>query len=138
MKTTTIPLEKITRSWHLVDASSDTIGRVCSKIAALLMGKQNTSFSTNHDHRDYVVVINSNLVKSTGKKLKEKLYHHYSNYPGGLKSASLAELIQKDSRRVIESGVYGMLPKNKLRDLRMKRLKVFTSSEHPYSEKLAK
>jgi large subunit ribosomal protein L13 len=137
-KTTVINPKDIKRSWHLIDASSDNLGRVCTQIAALLMGKGKVDFSYHQDPGDYVVVINASKIQVSGRKLKQKVYNSYSGHPGGLKSFTLQELLSRDSRRVIIHGVYGMLPKNKLRDARMTRLKVFATSEHTHSDKFTK
>lgn len=137
-KTTVIKPTAIKRTWHLVDASSDNLGRVCTQIATLLIGKGKADFSYHQDPGDYVVVTNASKIQVTGRKLKQKIYNSYSGHPGGLKSFTLQELLVRDPRRVITHGVYGMLPKNKLRDTRMTRLKVFATSEHTHSDKFTK
>ena len=137
-KTTVIKPNTIDRSWHLVDAGSKNLGRVCTEIAQLLMGKSKPTFSFHQDQGDYVVVINCNNVKVTGRKLKEKEYNHYTGFPGGLKTFTLQELLARDSRKVIQHGVYGMLPKNSLRADRMKRLKVFVDAAHTHADRLKK
>jgi len=138
MKTTVLKGNQVERKWHLIDVKDQTLGRVCTQIASLLMGKDKVTFSYHRDDGDYVVVINSDEVQTTGKKLKQKIYRHHTHWSGGLRELSLGEMMTKDSRRVIVSGVYGMLPKNKLRDQRMTRLKVFVGSEHKYADKFNK
>jgi large subunit ribosomal protein L13 len=138
MKTTVTKGNQIKRSWHLIDLSGQTLGRACSQIAQILMGKNNPLFSYHRDDGDYVVAINASEIKVTGKKLKDKIYYHHTHWSGGLKELSLKEMMQKDPRKVITHGVYGMLPKNKLRDQRITRLKVFVDSNHPYADKLNK
>ena len=138
MKTTVLKGNQIERKWHLIDVKGQTLGRICTQIASLLMGKDKVTFSYHRDDGDYVVVINSDEVQTTGKKLKQKIYRHHTHWSGGLRELSLGEMMTKDSRRVIVSGVYGMLPKNKLRDQRMTRLKVFVGSEHKYADKFNK
>ncbi len=138
MKTTVLKGNQVERKWHLVDAKDQTLGRICTQIASLLMGKDKVTFSYHRDDGDYVVVINSDEVQTTGKKLKQKIYRHHTHWSGGLRELSLGEMMTKDSRRVIVSGVYGMLPKNKLRDQRMTRLKVFVGSEHKFTDKFNK
>jgi len=138
MKTTTNKNITIDRKWHLIDLSGQTLGRISTQIAGLLIGKSKNTFSYHIDNGDYVVVINSDKIKVTGKKLKQKIYYHHTNYAGNLKEISLGELLQKDSRKVIRNSVYGMIPKNKLRDLRIKRLKIFMGSEHPFADKISK
>jgi large subunit ribosomal protein L13 len=138
MKTTVTKGNQIKRSWHLIDLSGQTLGRVCSQIAQILMGKNNPLFSYHRDDGDYVVAINASEIKVTGKKLKDKIYYHHTHWSGGLKELSLKEMLQKDPRKVITHGVYGMLPKNKLRDQRITRLKVFVGDDHPFTDKLNK
>jgi large subunit ribosomal protein L13 len=138
MKTTVTKGSQVKRSWHLIDLSGQTLGRVCSQIAQILIGKNNLTFSYHRDDGDYVVAINASKIKVTGKKLKDKIYYHHTHWSGGLKELSLKEMMQKDPRKVITHGVYGMLPKNKLRDQRITRLKVFVSNDHPYADKLNK
>jgi len=138
MKTTVLKGNQVERKWHLIDVKDQTLGRICTQIASLLMGKDKVTFSYHRDDGDYVVVINSDEVQTTGKKLKQKIYRHHTHWSGGLRELSLGEMMTKDSRRVIVSGVYGMLPKNKLRDQRMTRLKVFVGSEHKFTDKFNK
>lgn len=138
MKTTVTKGNQVQRSWHLIDLSNQTLGRVCTQIAQILMGKDKLAFSYHRDDGDYVVAINAADIKVTGNKLKEKLYRHHTHWAGGLKELTLAEMMQKDPRLVITRGVYGMLPKNKLRDIRITRLKVFVGADHPYTDKLNK
>ena len=138
MKTTVLKGNQVDRDWHIIDLSNQTLGRICSQIATILMGKDKTTFSYHRDDGDYVVAINAENIKVTGKKLKEKIYYHHTHWSGGLKELTLAEMLKKDPRKVISHGVYGMLPKNKLRDVRMTRLKVFVGPDHPYSDKIKK
>lgn len=138
MKTTVLKGNQVECSWHLIDLQGQTLGRICTQIAQILMGKNKTTFSYHRDDGDYVVAINASDIKVTGSKLKEKLYRHHTHWSGGLKELTLAEMMQKDPRQVIVHGVYGMLPKNKLRDVRMTRLKVFVGADHKYADKLNK
>jgi large subunit ribosomal protein L13 len=138
MKTTVLKGNQVDRSWHLIDLSGQTLGRICTQIATILMGKDKTTFSYHRDDGDYVVAINAENIKVTGKKLKEKIYYHHTHWSGGLKELTLAEMFKKDPRKVISHGVYGMLPKNKLRDIRMTRLKVFVGADHPFTDKIKK
>ncbi len=138
MKTTVLKGNQVERYWHLIDLSGQTLGRVCTQIATILMGKDKPTFSYHRDDGDYVVAINAENIKVTGKKLKEKIYYHHTHWSGGLKELTLAEMLKKDPRKVISHGVYGMLPKNKLRDIRMTRLKVFVGIDHPYTDKIKK
>ena len=138
MKTTVLKGNQVDRAWHLIDLQGQTLGRACTQIATILIGKDKTTFSYHRDDGDYVIAINAEHIKVTGKKLKEKIYYHHTHWSGGLKELTLAEMMKKDPRKVIAHGVYGMLPKNKLRDTRMTRLKVFVGSEHPYTDKITK
>lgn len=138
MKTTVLKGNQVHRNWHLIDVSEQTLGRVCTQIAAILIGKDKPTFSYHRDDGDYVVAINAGQIKTTGSKLRDKIYRRHSHWPGGLKELTLDEMLKKDPRLVIKNGVYGMLPKNKLRDRRMTRLKIFVDSNHPYADKLIK
>ncbi len=133
--TKTISENDIERKWHIVDANKIVLGRFATKISSLLMGKGKTNFSPNLDSGDYVVVINAKHIKVTGTKEQDKVYTRYSGYPGGLKKVPYFRQLEKDSRKIIENAVSGMLPKNKHRDRRMRRLFVFPENEHPYAEK---
>lgn len=124
----------IKRVWHIIDVQDQILGRVATKISRLLIGKQKVDYLPNLDGGDYVVVINSDGVKVTGKKELNKFYYRHSNYPGGFKQISVHEQRVKDSRQLIVHAVSKMLPKNKLRADRLKRLKVFPGSEHPYGK----
>jgi large subunit ribosomal protein L13 len=121
---------KIDRKYHLFDAEGKTLGRLAVEIATILRGKNKASFAPHIDGGDIVVVINSDKIGSTGNKLEGKIYHRYSGYPGGITSTKLKDQIEKDSRKVIQSAVYGMLPKNKLRDRMMTRLKIYKDDKH--------
>lgn len=134
-KTPVTRLKDIKRNWHLIDAGGQVLGRQASKIAQLLIGKNKVYYTPSLDCGDYVVVINANKVKVTGKKLKEKIYYRHSGYPGGLKEISFEEQLKKDSRKIIQWAVRNMLPKNKLRKKRLARLKVFVGEEHGYEDK---
>ena len=137
-KTTVLKGSNPIRSWILVDLSGKTLGRVATEIAAVLMGKNKATFSYHRDDGDYVVAINAKDIVVTGKKLKQKIYYHHTAWAGHLKELTLGELLRKDARQVITHGVYGMLPKNKLRDIRMTRLKVFVGADHKFAEKFTK
>lgn len=138
LKTTVTKGNIINRSWHLVDLENKTLGRVCVEIANILMGKNKVDFSPNRDAGDYVVAINASKVIVTGNKAKEKIYYSYSGFPGGLKELTFSELLARDPARLISHGVAGMMPKNKLRDKRLTRLKVFVGPDHSYNEKINK
>lgn len=112
------------RKTHTVDVSKKPLGRVATEIAGLLSGKNKTDYSKNDDKGDFVVVKNIEKIKLTGKKKEDKIYYHHTGYPGGLKEVPYKKLTEKDSAAALKTAVYGMLPKNKLRKERIKRLKV--------------
>ena len=127
----------IKREWHLIDVKDQTLGRVSSKIAQLLMGKSKPYFVRNLDCGDYVVVVNAKAVKTTGNKEEQKKYYRHSGYPGGFKEESLKELRERKPENIITHAVKGMLPDNRLRDRMLTRLFVFAGEEHKYKAKLA-
>jgi len=137
---TTQPIKKtdIKRKWHHIDVKGEVLGRVTTKIAQLLIGKNKPYFVSNLDCGDYVVVTNAAKVKVTGRKAKQKVYSRHSNYPGGFKQVTFSEQKVKDPTKIIEHAVKGMLPKNKLQSDRMSRLKVFAGEEHLYADKFTK
>lgn len=132
MKTYSAKASEIKRQWHTIDASGKILGKVATEAASLLMGKHKPIFSRHLDSGDFVVITNAEKVKVSGNKSKQKLYYRHSGYPGGLKSISLEKLSQADPSRVIEYAVKGMLPKNRLRDGMMKRLRVYVGEAHPH------
>jgi len=135
MKTYSVKKSEIKRGWHLVDAKGQILGRLATKIASLLIGKNKPYFVSHLDCGDYVVVINASQVKVSGRKAQQKKYYRYSGYPGGLKEITFSQQMTKDPTKVIRHAVEGMLPKNKLRDKRLARLKIFVGEEHQYKDK---
>lgn len=129
---------KIERKWHVFDASDVNFGRMSTQIATLLRGKHKTTWVPHIDAGDNVIVINTDKVKYSGKKGTGKVYYHHSGYMGGMKEITLQDQVIKDSREVIVSAVFGMLPKNKLRNEMMKRMHIYKDEKHPYADKLAK
>lgn len=124
------PVE-VERRWVLIDAeTAPTLGRLATEIATYLTGKNKVTYTPHTDGGDYVVVINAEKVKVTGNKEEDKMYYRHSGFPGGLKEASLKEVRMKDASMIIEKAVKGMLPKNKLQEERMKRLRVYNGGEH--------
>jgi len=130
MKTYSAKPTDVTRKWYVVDASEDSLGRVATKVAKLLTGKDKPMFTKHIDTGDYVVVINAGKIKVTGTKLDSKMYYRHSQYPGALKEATLREKMEKDPTHALTHAVRGMLPVNKLRDARLDRLKVYAGAEH--------
>jgi large subunit ribosomal protein L13 len=132
MKTPLAKEENINHKWHLVDADGRTLGRLATRIAILLRGKNKPIFAPHQDTGDFVVVINAKKVALTGKKWKEKIYVHHSGYPGGLKEASAEKIRDKKPERLITMAVQGMLPKTKLGKKLIKKLKVYAGDTHPH------
>lgn len=128
----TIKNEGVQRNWYLIDAKDKTLGRLSTKIAGILMGKEKAIFSKDTDKGDFVVVINAEKIRVTGKKAEDKKYYTHSGYQGGLKIAYYKDLIKNRPSDIIEHAVKGMLPKNKLRNDRMKRLRVYAGDAHPH------
>ncbi|NTW27163.1 MAG: 50S ribosomal protein L13 [Candidatus Moranbacteria bacterium] len=118
------------RQYHLFDAQGKVLGRLATEIAKTLSGRNKVDYIPHIDGGDFVTVINADKIKVTGNKLEGKIYHKYSGYPGGISSISLKDLLAKDAGKVIQNAVYGMLPKNKLRDKMMLRLTAVAGIEH--------
>ena len=132
MKTYSAKPTDVTRKWYVVDASEAPLGRVATKVAKLLTGKDKPMFTQHIDTGDFVIVINAKDIKVTGKKMDQKMYYHHSHFPGGLKEATLAEKMEKDPTHALTHAVRGMLPVNKLRDARLERLKVYAGADHKH------
>lgn len=118
------------RQYHLFDAQGKVLGRLATEIAKVLSGRNKVEYIPHIDGGDFVVVINMDKIHVTGNKMDDKIYHKYSGYPGGISSIALKDLLKKDAGKVMQNAVYGMLPKNKLRDKMMLRLNVFAGAEH--------
>lgn len=132
MKTYSAKPTDVNRNWYVIDAAEAPIGRVATRIAKLLMGKDKPQYTAHVDCGDYVVVINADKVKVTGKKLDQKVYYRHSGYPGGIKERTLTEQLEKDPTAPITHAVRGMMPSNKLRDGRLARLKVYAGEAHEH------
>jgi len=135
MKTKATKKAEIKRSWHLFDADGQILGRLATQIAGLLIGKGKVNYAPYLDGGDYVVVINAAKVKVTGRKSDQKMYRRHSGYPGGFRELTFRQQMAKDPRKIVLHAVSGMLPKNKLRSPRLRRLKVFTDEKHDYQDK---
>lgn len=125
--------DEIQRDWHLVDANGQSLGRLASQIAEVLIGKHKPDYTPGVDNGDFVIVINAERVTVTGNKLDEKVYYRHSNYPGGLKSITLRDQLKKHPERVIRLAVWGMIPKNRYGRKLIKKLKVYAGPEHPHA-----
>ena len=124
--------KEIKKAWHLIDAKGEVLGRLASKVAILLMGKQKSTYSTHMDSGDNVVVINAEKIITTGKKAEQKVYRSHSGYPGGFKEVSFEKMSKEHPNRIIEFAVSGMLPDNRLKSDRMARLHVTKGLKHKY------
>lgn len=132
IKTFTPKPEDIQREWFVIDAKDQTLGRLATQIAILLRGKHKPIFTPNTDVGDFVIVLNADKIHVTGRKLDQKFYYRHSQYPGGLSRRSLREQLGKFPDRVIYKAVRGMLPKNKLGNQMIKKLKIYTGDSHPH------
>ncbi len=132
MKTYSLKKEEVERNWFLLDATDRVLGRVATKIADRIRGKDKPTFTPHTDGGDYVVVINAEKIKVTGSKFTDKKYYRHSLYPGGLKTKTFKDLNKDNPERIIEEAVKGMLPKNKLGRSMIKKLKVYRGSEHKH------
>lgn len=133
MKTFSAKPSDVTRKWYVIDASEAPLGRVATKVATLLTGKGKPQFTQHIDTGDFVVIINAGNLQVTGNKMEDKMYYRHSGYPGGLKEASLKEVLVKTPERAMYEAVRGMLPVNKLRDARLARLKIYAGAEHNHA-----
>lgn len=127
----------IERAWLVIDANDVRLGRLAVQTAELLRGKHKAIFAPNADTGDFVIVINAEKVSLSGNKAKTKLAYRHSGYPGGLTATPIGEILNKDARKVIETAVWGMLPKNKLGRQMLKKLKVYSGPEHPHAAQQA-
>ncbi len=124
------------RKWYVVDAAGKVLGRLASEVAKILRGKHKPVFSPHVDVGDFVIVVNADKVKLTGKKWQKKLYHFHSGYPGGLKTYTAEQLFQKKPEELIRIAVWGMLPKNRLGRKLYRKLKVYRGPEHPHKAQM--
>tara|TARA_B100000212_G_scaffold77333_1_gene54793 strand:- start:112 stop:540 length:429 start_codon:yes stop_codon:yes gene_type:complete len=132
METKSYKSINLEKKWHLVDAEDKILGRLAVKIASILSGKNKAQYSPNADLGDFVVVVNAEKVKVTGNKFSQKNYYHHTGYPGGLKTKSFEKMQEDSPEKIIEKAVKGMLPKNKLANQLIKKLKVYSGSVHPH------
>lgn len=133
MKTYMASPATIEKKWYVVDATGYTLGRLSSEIAKVLRGKNKPQFTPHIDTGDYVIVVNAEKIKVTGKKLEQKVYYHHSDYVGGMKETTLKEMLDKKPEKVIELAVKGMLPKGPLGREMIKKLYVYAGNEHPHA-----
>lgn len=133
MKTFSAKGNEVKRDWFVVDASEKVLGRLATEIARRLRGKHKAEYTPHVDTGDYIIVTNAEKVIVTGRKFKNKMYHHHTGFPGGIKSASFEKLQDKNPTKIIELAVKGMLPKNALGREMYRKLKVYAGSEHPHT-----
>ena len=132
MKTYMANPDKIERKWYVVDGEGQTLGRLATTCAHVLRGKHKVTYTPNVDCGDYVIVVNAEKIKVTGKKLDQKIYYHHSDYVGGMKETTLREMMAKKPEQVIELAVKGMLPKGPLGRTMIKKLHVYAGAEHAH------
>jgi len=123
---------EIARKWYVVDAADQTLGRLASKVARMLMGKENPQYTTFLDAGDHVIIINAEKVLVTGMKAEQKAYHHYTGYPGGLRSEDFRKRFDRKPEQIIEEAISRMLPKTKLGKQMFSKLKVYRGDKHPH------
>lgn len=133
MKTQFAKKGEFDRKWYVIDAEGKVLGRLASKVASYLRGKTKPVFTPNVDTGDFVIVVNAEKIRFTGRKLDEKIYYHHTGYPGGLKAETAKERLNKNPEKLIMDAVKGMLPKNRLGRAMLRKLKVYKGSEHPHS-----
>jgi large subunit ribosomal protein L13 len=134
MKTFTPAAGDIKRAWHLIDAKDQILGRVASRVATLIMGKHKPDFAAHADTGDIVVIINAEQIRTTGNKETQKVYFRHSGYPGGDRTTTMAQLRASKPEQVLIRSVSGMLPDNRLKAVRLKRLHVIVGETHPYGQ----
>ena len=132
MKTYAVKASEIEHGWWLIDATDQPLGRLATRVATLLSGKHKPTWSPHLDTGDHVVVVNASRVRVTGNKLTQKHYYRHSNYPGGFREESLADLLARKPERVVELAVRGMLPRNKIGEAMYRKLRVYSGAEHPH------
>ena len=133
MKTVSAKKESVTRKWYVVDATDKTLGRLSTEAANRLRGKHKACFTPHVDTGDYIIVVNAEKVRVTGRKETDKRYYHHTGFPGGIKSITFDKLIEKAPERIIETAVKGMMPKNKLSRAMLGKLKVYAGDVHPHT-----
>ena len=132
MRTYSPKASELSHEWFVIDATDVVLGRLASQAATLLRGKHKPTFAAHMDNGDFVIVVNAEKIALTGSKLSQKMAYRHSGYPGGLTATSYAELLEKSPEKAVEKAIRGMLPKNSLGDQMLKKLKVYSGSEHPH------
>ena len=132
MKTISAKAETVKRRWYVIDADGQTLGRLATEVARRLRGKHKTEYTPHVDTGDYIVVVNAEKVRVTGRKASDKTYYRHTGHPGGLKEATFTQMIERSPEKVIELAVKGMLPRNPLGHAMYRKLKVYAGQEHPH------
>jgi len=132
MKTISAKAETVQRSWYVIDAEGQTLGRLATEVARRLRGKHKTEYTPHVDTGDFIVVVNAEKVKVTGRKASDKMYYRHTGHPGGLKEANFTKMIERSPEKVIELAVKGMLPRNPLGRAMYRKLKVYAGQQHPH------
>jgi large subunit ribosomal protein L13 len=132
MKTVFAKKQDVNRKWHIVDADGQVLGRLASRVAMVLRGKTKPIYTPNIDTGDGVIVINADKIRLTGNKIEQKVYYHHTGYPGGIKKEAVKDIMKDNPERVITSAIRGMLPKNTLGREQIKKLKVYSGTDHPH------
>ena len=132
MKTISAKAETVQHDWYLIDAEGQTLGRLATEVARRLRGKHKTEYTPHVDTGDYIVIVNAEKVKVTGRKATDKIYYRHTGFPGGLKEASFTQMIERSPEKVIEFAVKGMLPRNTLGRTMYRKLKVYAGQVHPH------
>ena len=138
MKTYSAKPGEVTREWYLVDAEGKTLGRLATQIADTLRGKRKPQYTPHVDTGDFVIVVNADKIQVTGNKLDQKRYYRHSGYPGGLRSRTLREQLDRRPEEVIRKAVKGMLPRNRLSRAQLRKLKIYAGPEHPHTAQAPK
>jgi large subunit ribosomal protein L13 len=134
--TTSLSAKELTHNWHILDASGQPLGRFISNLSKYLIGKHKPGYTPNLDNGDFVVVINAKNIVLTGNKLLSKTYYRHSGIPGGLHAINASDLLKKSPAKMLERAVKNMLPKNKLQDIRLRRLKIYDGPDHPHTAQI--
>ncbi|MDC3058312.1 50S ribosomal protein L13 [Litorivicinus sp.] len=132
MKTISAKAETVQRSWYVIDANGQTLGRLATEVARRLRGKHKVEYTPHVDTGDYIVVVNAEKVRVTGRKASDKMYYRHTGHPGGLKETNFTQMIERSPEKVIELAVKGMLPRNPLGRAMYRKLKVYAGQEHPH------
>ena len=135
MKTISMRAEDVQRSWYVIDANNQTLGRLATEVARRLRGKHKAEYTPHVDTGDYIVVVNADKVRVTGNKTTDKIYYRHSGYPGGIKSVNFQKLRDTYPDRIIEKAVKGMMPRNSLGRAMLRKLKVYAGPEHPHQSR---